>query len=97
MTRDQIKAELRRSAVEDESPRSDCRIGVFCEFDEFRVAPHEYMSHLKNDDCRTFFLLVAAERAAIKSEFPLFNLRLAHEKRIRAAKALRADRAKVKE
>ena len=39
----------------------------------------------------------AAERAAIKSEFPLFNLRLAHEKRIRAAKALRADRAKVKE
>lgn len=58
MTKDQIIAELRRSAVEDVDPWHGVKFDAFdaaCNFKEV----YKLMERLSRDDLRTFFLLVA--------------------------------------
>ena len=60
MTKSQIKAELRRSACEDEVPWDGISYDVFCVAVKF-LEPHEWKSELWADVTteQTFFLLVA--------------------------------------
>lgn len=58
MTKSQIKAELRRSACEDDYPYGSVDILAWVKAVSFcDETPSLY--DLKRDDCRTFFLLVA--------------------------------------
>ena len=57
MTRDQIKAELRRSACEDVFPFAYVNMDALRKAFEYRCIP-EWIGDLSCDDCRTFFLLV---------------------------------------
>lgn len=60
MTKSQIKAELRRSAVFDDDPARDCKTPVYWEAKQFldcRDPSSPYQ--MADNDCRTFFLLVA--------------------------------------
>ena len=62
MTKSQIKAELRRSACEDQEPYWQCNVnGEEWDktFREYRKLPFENVGWMNDDDCRTFFLLVA--------------------------------------
>lgn len=58
MTRAEIAAELRRSACEDVEPYCGCAIESLIEAGLLCGAT-EWMDNLTQDDCRTFFLLVA--------------------------------------
>ena len=58
MTRAEIAAELRRSACEDVEPYYGCAIESLIEAG-FLCGDTEWMDNLTQDDCRTFFLLVA--------------------------------------
>jgi hypothetical protein len=59
--KNQIKAELRRSATEDENPWWWHGLNgyVFAATCAFRNSQYERMCNLSNDDLRTFYLLVA--------------------------------------
>ena len=64
MTKDQIKAELRRSALEDRNPFIGVNNTAFIEAAWWRYRPKsdkkkEHMSELKTEDLRMFFLIVA--------------------------------------
>lgn len=62
MTKSQIKAELRRSACEDDCPYEECQFSNknwHDLMDNFRKLPEENVGYLSTDNCRTFFLLVA--------------------------------------
>lgn len=56
MNKAQIKAELRRSACEDECPPSDIKHAAFMESWRWR---QEYQIYENIDDYRTFYLLIA--------------------------------------
>jgi len=58
MTKSQIKAELRRSACEDEFPWDGIAVPPFHE-SKLYCRKQEYIWDLLEDDQRTFFLLVA--------------------------------------
>lgn len=55
MTKDQIKAELRRSAIQDRYPYVMVNFRALVYAYEFET----FLASRKEDDCRTFFLLVA--------------------------------------
>lgn len=57
MNKSQIKAELRRSACEDEYPWDGISVAAFMHAREF--AGNKFIWDLKPDAQRTFFLLVA--------------------------------------
>lgn len=58
MTKEQIKAELRRSACEDKRPFDQIHCDAFLEA-ELYCSYAEFVSVHSNDNLRTFFLLVA--------------------------------------
>jgi len=62
MTKSQIKAELRRSALEDKRPawqeKTPCDIDPGSWYGDF-VAGDGFLMDLSHKNCRTFFLLVA--------------------------------------
>lgn len=58
MTKAEIIAELRRSATEDVYPGGEISYRAFDESRGWRRSA-EWMCDLTNNDCRTFFLLVA--------------------------------------
>ncbi len=62
MTKSQIKAELRRSAMEDRYPawneNTPCDVGPGSWYGDF-VVGEGFLSDLGNENCRIFFLLVA--------------------------------------
>lgn len=59
MNKAQIKAELRRSACEDESTFFGVHILAFKYALKAKDNCKELLSDLSDEDCRTFFLLVA--------------------------------------
>ena len=59
MTIDEIKAELRRSACEDECPFYGIRRDAFRVATGWKECFDGWVFDLSDDDCRTFFLLVA--------------------------------------
>ena len=58
MTRAEIIAELRRSAMHDPAPKLRLAHAAWVETCRFRFV-REWLDNLKYNDCRTFFLLVA--------------------------------------
>lgn len=59
MTKDEIIAELRRSATEDAAPFREVHDFAFDEVIEWKDNGQRQFIGSFNDDCRTFFLLVA--------------------------------------
>lgn len=59
MNKAQIKAELRRSACEDENPFRDVLGGALISAAYFSDWPRLAMRYQNQEDLRTFFLLVA--------------------------------------
>lgn len=61
MNKEQIKAELRRSACEDKDPACDINEWAYYTATSYLVLwyENELVKNMKQDDCRTFFLLVA--------------------------------------
>lgn len=59
MTKSQIKAELRRSAMEDADPAYNCDEDAFDAALVFKESPMQRICNMKRDDCRMFFLLIA--------------------------------------
>lgn len=58
MTKDQIKAELRRSATEDVDPWYGVSYDAYTKAFEY-TGNHEFILYLRDYAMRTFFLLVA--------------------------------------
>ena len=59
MNKAQIKAELRRSAMEDAAPQFDVAAEALDCAAKHRHWPHEFMADLEDYELRIFFLLVA--------------------------------------
>lgn len=58
MNKQQIKAELRRSACEDENPLYQLSSEAYLATWELRI-PSEQLGYMSQSDRRTFFLLIA--------------------------------------
>ena len=58
MTKTEIIAELRRSAAEDARPVANLLHAAYMLAIDF-TGDFEHPMHMRHDDCRTFFLLVA--------------------------------------
>ena len=65
MTKTEIIAELRRSAVEDGIPWLDVESDAYAACYPYKRDEKEVILFLEHDDCKTFFLLVAC---AMESE-----------------------------
>jgi len=59
MNKQKIKAELRRSACEEQFPFSDCPKWAIAEPYVYFLSEYEFMHHLETDDQRTLMLLFA--------------------------------------
>lgn len=59
MNKNQIKAELRRSACEDKDPAFDVHDLAFSAALDFKHHHELFITSMKIQDCRTLFLLVA--------------------------------------
>jgi len=59
MNKQQIKAELRRSACEDKNPYDECIFTAFEEVCKWKDIGNEYLASVSAEEVRTFFLLVA--------------------------------------
>lgn len=58
MNKQQIKAELRRSAIEDDDPACEVNTGAYCAAREYTDLSDPPIVSMSYEECRLFFLIV---------------------------------------